>query len=377
MLLRYGARNFFCFRDWMIIDLTFNSKFSKDTNIDGVARSMCLKGANSSGKTNSLKALAFLGHFCKNSFNNKPDQSLFIDSYFGNSDPVEFFIDFKIDKIEFSYEAIVTNNSVISEKIFKKEKRKVLVISRNKDKLEKNSLFDNKREIILRNNASIISTAHQYEISEFQPIYGFFDSIITNVGYSGLLQDFMNYMKLSEAYNNDKDMLKFVTKNIVKFDTGIEDIRIGSFKNDKNEISYFPVFKHLTEISSSDLLFISQSSGTKSLYLYLVFYYLTLQRGGLLVLDEFDINLHPDILPHLVELFDNVESNPKHAQIIFSTHNTDVLDIMGKYRTYLFNKENGNSYCYRLDELDNTLIRNDRSLSPLYKSGKIGGVPKI
>ena len=75
--------------------------------------------------------------------------------------------------------------------------------------------------------------------------------------------------------------------------------------------------------------------------------------------------------------FDDEKTNPNNAQMVFSTHNTDILDYMGKYRTVFINKESSESYGYRLDEIPGDIIRNDRLVSPVYKSGKIGGVPRL
>ena len=94
-------------------------------------------------------------------------------------------------------------------------------------------------------------------------------------------------------------------------------------------------------------------------------------------MDEFDIAFHPHILPTIVNYFDNEEVNIKNAQMLFSTHNTDILEYMGKYRTVLVNKESSESYVYRLDEIPGDIIRNDRPIAPVYNSGRIGGVPKI
>ncbi|NOR79400.1 MAG: hypothetical protein GQ529_00990, partial [Methyloprofundus sp.] len=77
----------------------------------------------------------------------------------------------------------------------------------------------------------------------------------------------------------------------------------------------------------------------------------------------------------ILDLFLNDESNPKGAQFIFTAHNTEIIDWLGKYRTILVNKEDNESYCYRLDEITGSMIRNDRSIIPLYLDGKIGGIP--
>ena len=94
-------------------------------------------------------------------------------------------------------------------------------------------------------------------------------------------------------------------------------------------------------------------------------------------MDEFDTDFHPAILPKIVSLFDNEKFNLRNSQMIFSTHNTDILEYMGKYRTVIINKESSESYGYRLDEIPGDIIRNDRLIAPVYRSGKIGGVPKL
>ena len=114
--------------------------------------------------------------------------------------------------------------------------------------------------------------------------------------------------------------------------------------------------------------------GTKALFLTLYKYWLTIKNGGLLVLDEFDTHLHAMILPELIELFTNRKINKNNAQLIITAHNTEIIDSLGRYSTVLVNKENNESYSYRLDEV--ALLRNDRPISPLYKKGKIGGTPK-
>ena len=341
------------------------------------ANSLCLKGANSSGKTNAIKSLAFLFQFCTSSFNRQPDDEVMFETFFNNRNPSEYFIDFKVNSIEYSYEVVLTKEKVIKEDIYRKDKRKTLVFSRVENNIEKNNLYSISQQFPLRSNASIISMAKQYELKEMSDIYHFFENIIYNVNYFGFVQRNISSSKLASMYQDNIKMLDFVKKQLEKFDTGIVGIRIDSYVNDKNETVYYPMFKQKTNlVDDSELRFEFQSSGTKSLYRDLYYYFITLNNGGILCLDEFDINLHPDILPPLIQLFDE-NTNNKNAQLIFSTHNTDIIDMMGKYRTYLFNKENGESYCYRLDELSENIIRNDRSIIPLYKAGKLGGVPKI
>jgi len=376
MLLSYGAKNFFCFKEWVIINLAFNSKVPQDVSHgQNAALSLCLKGGNASGKTNALKILVFLSEFCANSFNEKPDAEIHIDTFFNNKEPTEFYIHFTIGEIEYFYELSLTAEGVISEKIFKKEQRKTLVFHRTKETIQKNLISDAK-DFPVRKNASYISTLKQFEINAFEPFYNFFNCIFSNIDDFGNITIARTHGNTSKFYSEHKDYLDFTKKYLERFDTGIIGLEISTYKKDNAEVEYFPLFFHKGG-HKQPLLYYNQSSGTRSLYNILRLYYAVLKSGSILVLDEFDINLHPDILPHLVELFENKETNPKNAQLLFSTHNTDIIDLMGKYRTYLFNKKDGECFSYRLDEMSADILRNDRPISPIYKSGKIGGVPKI
>ncbi len=380
MILSYGAKNFFCFREWVEISFELApgvpDEYSKGKP---ASLAICFMGGNGSGKTNGLKILSFLSYFCTNSFSLlKPESSIPLDTFFNKEPDAEFFVRFSENGVEYRYELILNRERVVSEKIYQKKKRHTLVFERKNDEIIKNTLYSFSYPLKLRKNASFISIAKQSEIKEVFPIYEFFEKITTNVTYYGLSKWIIetSEKELSEFYSNNSEYLDFTIEYLRKFDTGIKNIDIQSYEKDMKK-EFYPVFKHDVDSEELSLSYTGQSNGTKALFSLLRLYKYTLDIGGILVLDEFDINLHPDILPYLVELFENQDTNPKNGQIVFTTHITDIIDKMGKYRTYLFNKEENESYCYRLDELPGNLIRNDRLITPLYKSGKIGGVPKI
>jgi AAA15 family ATPase/GTPase len=375
MLLSFGAKNFSCFKEWVEIDLTTKKIPPTDISHDeGTFFAVCFKGANASGKTNALKILAFLSAFCADSFTSwKPEEKILVDSFFGNTEPVEVYANFLINGIEYNYEAALTREEVISEKIYKKVKRRGLVLSREYDRLKVNRLAKDV-PIKLRKNSSIIGTAYQYQVPEFQPIYNFFHSIFSNVAYFGFRQASMLRKSITDLYSIESEAFEFTTDLLKKFDVGIESIKIVE-RNIGGRKALDTIFEHHNNKQSYNIALDFESSGTKALYTFLYLYKKALESGGILILDEFDANIHPDILPLLVELFDNPKSNPLGAQFLYSTHNNDIMEYMGKYRTYLFNKDDNESYCYRVDELKN--IRNDRPILPLYRMKKLGGVPKL
>lgn len=380
MLLSYGAKNFCCFKEWMEIDLSLNSKVPIEVSQSMRATTtICIKGANASGKTNALKALSFISFFCTDSFSVKPEADILFEPFFDSSEPSEFFVNFEIKGSDYLYELVVIKKEVLSEKIFKKEPRETLILHREGSKLATNLLFDSdKFNITDRKNASLISVARQFVIPELEPFYSFFNSARANVSFEGFAKGgVLSVKNLSKIYKENATMFAFTKKYLKEFDTGIVDVALVENKDTKGETYLYPKFSSSVDGEQKTLTYRQQSRGTQELFELLAFFGDTLINGGILILDEFDVFLHPDILPHLVKMFTNSKTNPKKAQFVFSTHNTDIIDYMGKYRTVLVVKENGKSFSYRLDEIDDVILRNDRPISPVYKTGRLGGVPRI
>ncbi len=384
MILSYGIKNFSSFKEGVVVSFELKTNSAKKVEGGSMASHvLCVNGANASGKTNLLKGLAFLADFCSNSFNSKPDEEIPFDPYFYSKEPTDFFVDFLMNDIKYRYECSMTTKKVLSEKIFRNLKKKSLLIEREENRIkfcvkEFREICDIKK---LRANASIISIANQHEISGIMPIYDFFDWIMSNVTYSGLstksLQSKADENNITRFYKKNDALFTFVKNIIRKSDLGISDIKIKSHKDPDDKELFYPVFYHKNNKVNFPLLLTNESSGTKSLYLTLYRYWLILETGGLLVLDEFDLNLHPHLLPMLLEFFTNSKVNKNDAQMIFTTHNIETLNSMGKYRTFFVNKNDNECFGYRLDEIPGDLLRNDRDITPIYNSGKIGGVPRL
>ncbi|MCQ2241403.1 ATP-binding protein [Treponema sp.] len=381
MLLGYGARNCWCFKDWLDVDLRLNGYVPEEVSL-GKDYSLILgfEGANASGKTSALKVFAFIADFVKNSFLYPPESPILYDAFFDSSDSSEFYVEFRDEKgMEYRYEAILKKTQVLKEVLFQiKTTVEDIIVQRDLNQVTVNKLYNNDTKIILRNNASIISTLHQYAVLEIEPVFSFFTKHTINVTYTGLRYEIARDVPaISEMYFHNAEALSFSKKLIKKFDTGINDIEISFRENEQGSKVFFPLFHHDNEGASKILRIDAESTGTRALYINLLYYYQNLKSGGVLILDEFDINLHPDILPHLINLFVNPELNPNNAQMIFTSLNPEVLDVIGKYRSYLFEKECGESFGYRLDEPDTNILRNDRSVSAPYRRHLLGGYPKI
>lgn len=377
MLLEFGGHNFTSFKEGFSISLRLGAGCPKDISKGKEYSSLlAIKGANASGKTTVLKAISFLCHFATSSFNYKPDALIPIDSYFNNKQDTDFYAIFEKDGKEYQYDLTLNTKEVVKEVLSINGKEAVV---REKNSLKVLNKDFNELKIIkrVRGNASFISIANQYELSCMKIIYSLFSNTFTNVAYDGLQNEMIDYRLVSRHYHENEDLLEF-TKNILqKADTGIENIVIIEQENEETrEITHYPVFTYMIDGEEIPLIYDYQSSGVKALYKYLAAHKSALDKGGLLILDELDINLHPDLLEAIIGLFDDTNINKNNAQLIFTTHNEKIMDRLKKYRLVFVNKEDNESYLYRLDETGE-VIRNDRSIMPLYNSGTLGGKPKL
>ncbi len=370
MLLEFGAYNFTSFREGFSINLREKKNSKKAHTLMGI------KGANASGKTNVLKVPYFLSSFCRNSFNYEIDEKIHISSFFQNNKETSIYAIFSKNNIEYKYEIDLTRDTVIKESIYKKEK---LIIERIGNELTTNTIneFEELKTMILRNNVSLISTAKQYGHKSIDTIYNLFVNILGNVHTYGLSEQFIDYQFVSKLYYQEPLLLNFLKEIIIKIDTGISDIKvIENIDPETKKKSYHPIFSYKVDEKDNILTYHEQSSGTKTLYKQLALYKITLDNGGILLLDELDINLHPDLIPILLNFFESKKINTKNAQLIFTTHNNEIMDRLKKSRIVLVNKEDNESYLYKLDETGE-ILRNDRSISTIYNTGRLGGKPKI
>ena len=375
MLLGFGGRNFYSFKE--DFDVSLESKGQ-------VLSFLGIKGANASGKTNVIRALSYLSMFMHDSFSQlEPEDGMLCKPFFDSDEATELYIHFKIGNIEYKYEIMFTQELLLKEKLSRKESRWATMLIREENKIIKciNELDEIKKININRNNASIISIAHQYGLKELEAFYNFAQNITCNVSFAGKRTNneyFMDVYEISKIYLKDKELLNIVETFLNRADTGISKIEIVEFEDKiTKELIYEPIFYHDVEGKTNFVWYHDESNGTQLLYRQLGTYFIALANGSVVVHDEFDIGLHPDLSLMILDLFDSKETNPFGAQLIFTTHYSEVMDKLGKYRLIFVNKEDNESYLYRLDEIPGEILRPDRSIMPAYNSRKIGGRPKV
>lgn len=388
MIKRFGFKNFSSFREGAEISFMFDGNtpvdISQGRNIGTV---LGIKGANGSGKTSIIKALSFISQLCSSGFRDESKEGLKrnkktlpLDTFFHNEEPTEFYIEFVVGDIEYYYELDIYGGIISREALWKKIKTKRRVFERINNSIEHCiSSLKELHHIELKSDTSVIHLVELYkfksDMQELVDAFMFFVRMIINVSYNGYCDFDMDVSDNSKSFLKNRKLFAFATELMKVSDSSITKVEIVKALNNDGDEIFYPLFVHKHSGKEYKISYGKESSGTRKIFDIIGAYYLVLTDGGVLALDEFDIHLHAAVLPKIIELFNNLKINIHDAQFIFTSHNTEIIDDLGKYRTILVNKDDSESYCYRLDEIPGTMIRNDRPITQLYIDGKIGGIP--
>ena len=121
-----------------------------------------------------------------------------------------------------------------------------------------------------------------------------------------------------------------------------------------------------------------ESDGTNSYFKLIGIIKNALEQGTLLVADEIDAHLHPLLTKHLVMLFNNSDTNPNGAQLIFTSHNTNLLDLDILRRDQIwFTEKDDLTAATDLFSLYDFSIRKDAKVEKGYLLGRYGAIPFI
>ena len=402
MIHSFSCKNFYSFGEETAINFEVNGNAPENNGYFVPKSEIRLSkietviGPNASGKTNLLKVLPFLKWLIIDSFNMKPEDPIVVQSFaFGDAknEPTELSVSFEIERKIYSYTFLITKQKILKEELavtaFVKEKKATKkIFSRNWN--EKNNLYDfdgDDFELpkgfknLLRFNASVIGTAARLNHNESQIIAKYWQQIETNVVEAGWVGDHLlpnSIAQLGEAFDffSDNSVLKIEAEKLLsRFDLGLSGFEIKKSKKE-NSFSFNVRAIHLFNGQKQYLPVQYESSGTKQLFVLLKSILLALENGSIAIIDEFDVNLHPEMVIALFDLFIQPETNPKNAQLLLSTHSHMLLSKLDKYQIVLVEKnENGISEAWRLDEVSD--VRSDENYYSKYIAGAYGAVPKI
>lgn len=398
MLHRYRFENFFSFADQTEVSFVLNRQapmsnlvFQSPERIR-LSKVLAAIGPNASGKTNVLKPLAFLRWFIAHSFTStEPDSEISIEPhFFSDHENSEFEIEFESGGRHYRYFLIVSPNRVVHESLRLKTSRFFSSVFR-RDWSESKAGYDIRQQKFgfaageaekVRPNASLISTAAQYNVQSARELADYFSRFHSNVDYRGRGYVGVNdVMKATRFFHGRSALRERMSIILRDFDLGLSEVVIEPLKflneeSGKSEELDIPFGVHRKGRKTRKLPFWLESSGTQAAFVLLSKILPALESGGVVVIDEMEADLHPDMIAAILELFIDPDHNPHDAQIIFTCHAHEILNDLQKDQVLLIEKSSdGLSQAWRLGDMRG--IRRDDNLYAKYRAGAYGAIPDL
>lgn len=379
MVLEIRLSNMFSFRDEVTLDLQaakIQTKKARELegnlfSVDGeqMLKSVALFGANASGKSNVIKAIRACVNMVRSSHNYNVDTRFAISPFkfedYANK-PSSFYIRFLLNGVEYEYSFSFMHDEIITETLYYYPNgRKSLVFRRDESRgTEKKDIYEFKtvikRPFDVADNTSkktlYISRASQMDREIAQKIFLFFCNDIV------LDYQVANIDSLDNLFKERKEQMLEVLRTA--------DSDIIDFKIQNNAITTF----HRTNPSVAFDFETEESEGTKTLFRMMVRMIGIIHEGKMLLVDEIDNSLHIQLVEFVIGMF----NHSNHAQLIYTIHNTHLLntDFQRRDQVYFVNKrEDGSSDLYSLFDFKD--FRDTLDMEKAYLQGRFDAIPTI
>ncbi len=421
MLIEFSIENFRSFKEEVTLSLISSSDKSLDNNLiktatlkkDNLLRSEVIYGANASGKSNVVSAFNYLRKLVINSHKFQKGTEISyspfkLDKKY-TSKPSKFEIVFLKNNIRYTYGVSLTNEKIVDEYLYYYPQGRKALIFERKDTFDYKFTIDiNEQEFLSSKtlpNVLYLSNSTQLNYKKTSEAFDWFKDNLKIIGAT-------DNPKLTaftiELLNKDEELKEFILKSLIVADLGIVDIsaKLNKILIDDASLELpSPDLKTEFVLISDDeglklvqmdiktmhnvldeqgndiginFDFDEESEGTKRLFALIGSWIDALNNGRILIVDELDTKLHPLLMEFLIKLFHNPTQNKNDAQLIFTTHNTNLLDLDLFRRDQIwFTEKNpnfGNTDLYSLLEFS---PRKDKNVRKGYLAGRYGAIPFI
>lgn len=390
MLIELRFKNYLSFKDEAKFLMTSVKSFKEhsEDNIINTSRDFDLLkcaavyGTNGGGKSNFMSAIYAMGSTIFTSYSNsllkeedKPEQDFqFKLNSKTDKENTMYEVSFIVDSVIYRYGFEIRGYEIKKEWLFKKVEREVLLFDRIND------VFEINRESFIEGekykediNSNVLFISHLAQNN--QPVSKLVRNWFSNVNViSGLHEQ--NYdkftAKLLESDSNFKIWATSVLKHleISNIEAGEKDGEIITYHNRYDENNFLVDTVPFT----ADM----ESEGTKKLIHILGPIYDTLRAGKILFIDEFNSKLHTNLSKRLLTFFNSL--NKRNAQIIFSGHDTNLLDkkLLRRDQIWFINKDQfGASELYSLSEFNTKTVKNTSAFDKKYLENEFGAADAL
>ncbi|WP_209449051.1 AAA family ATPase [Rhodococcus qingshengii] len=415
MLLSFRVSNFRSFRDAQDLDLRRyghrSAQLALDEWDDGVSAVAAIYGPNAGGKSTCVDAFGYFRHVVRNSYaqwelGDKTGRSPFKLDDHSINEPTEFDIEFIAeDKIRYRYGFSIDDDEIVAEWLYQyRTPRQTVLFERgfNEEEFFFGSSFGAYKSLLqtVRPNSLILSAANAADHRSLRAVNKWIRTTLQVYSTSAARQ-YSDYA--AQRSFDDGDYASKVLNFVRNGDLGILDGRVEErevpeaqrnqmlamlklFTSKDSPDDSIPKTRHIISLShqsesgSTELDFDEESGGTQALFGLASLCVDAIENGEVCVFDELDTSLHPMIVASIVDVFRDPITNPKQAQLIFTTHDISLLggagpDSAGIDRDQVWFVEKDRTGASELMPLSDYKPRVGENIFRGYVTGRYGGLP--
>lgn len=425
MLIEFKFGNFRSFRDEAVLSMeAMGLGILKNCLISynsmKLIPSVAIYGKNGGGKSNVIRAFWLAVQFIKNAQRTQHENAKipvkpFLLNDYSKDEPTFFEFTYVLDNVKYIYGFSATKEKIFSEYLYHSPKgQKATVFTRTEQKFtftEEKAKRKLISEAVAPNQLFFSVACTMNDADCMRAMKWFRDYVFFSRDYADIPEQLLEY-------SNDKNMLAAISGYAKAADLGIEKMEfefkdevVKDFESEKNipekiRFALTAFMQNLKEnsniseiglqksevratsyhnginkngIKTSFTLDLSdESDGTRKLMSIAPAIESVLNNGGIVLVDELEKELHPMLVNYIVAKFQSKTSNPNGAQLIFTTHNTELLnmELMRKDQLYFadINRNDGASELYSIGDFSTKTADNIRKG---YLAGKYGATPDI
>lgn len=357
---------------------------------------LAIFGANASGKSNVIQALDYLlllmAHGSQETLK---FQQVFkyakltpfkLDSLWAK-EPTRFELRVAFDEAIYTYSLVLNQNHILSENLDyarRETKRTRRLFHRNWDNKAKKFIWKNgsdfagshtKLQRNIRENELFISLIARLEVDVIQRLCSWLRWRWEGISLGNEDYELFSVVSLQDLdHSIDYEVSKEVLKIIKKFDTGISRIDINNKIEEEYHYDIY-VWHQTADGNEIRWSFEEESLGTQRLFSLAYRMVIALDEGGLTIVDELGTNIHPNIVRHIVRMFQNPEINPNNAQLIFTSHDNTLQRNNLLRRDQIWFTQKRPDQSTELYPLTDFHVRNDLAIDKAYLDGRFGAIP--
>ena len=403
MLLRFRFSNFRSFRAEQELSL-IAGPFTDLPDVvlhpaglkEGVLPGAAIYGANASGKTNVIQAIRFMASAVSLSHREwSPDGPIPRDPFMEDEEsrrkPSEIEADFLLAGVRHRYGFRVDSEAVLEEWLYvypKGKKQTWFHRKRGNPIVFSNKMPGENRTIenLTRHNSLFLSAAAQNAHEALLPIFTWLCGLLFVIGRRSKYHQYTARLCSKLDYKTEIERLVSVA-DLGIAEMSVEEIKVKFTDKTFDKIASIlklpnepdPVIRLLHRLGNTTVPFnMDQESDGTLAYLALLGPAVdAIKKGTPLLIDELDASLHPLLAIQLLRLFNTPASNPKGAQLIFNTHDTNLLSSGVLRRDQIWFTEKGNDATSHLYPLSDFKPRRQENLQNGYLQGRYGAIPFI